>query len=291
MTEFNLRTIFSHIVDDETFLSTIIDLSAETLDKKEKKKKFNLLTDMVTDYNPLVPYEKQDYKMLPLKVKKYLTPAFARYGVKNMTTKNMNIVNMSFLNSFNVLLRPELVNATIEDQIKNMTLLESYIMHTIDRGYQIDKIKRTKKVKAQNKELIQQLADGKISHALIDNIVNIFEINLVVFDLTKSESYLYWTRSVRYPYFNPFKDLYCMVFVQGNYEPLMPPNNILPEKHKLRIYQKILFDIADFKNTENLELGLHTILFMEGWNINNSQFLEIANRYAIKVREKRIHGK
>jgi hypothetical protein len=280
MTNISLKNIFCHLTSDDNFLSTIIETTTKDIEKKKNKQKgFNLMANMVPEYITLSPYEEQHYNMFPSKVKFYLTPNHVRFGVKNTIEKNLNIVNVSFLNSFNILLRHDVYKSNIEEHIKNLILLEEYICHTIQRNYQIDKMKNTKKVQAVNKELVKNLREGKITHELIQCIVNIYEINLLVFDLTKMEIFFYWTKGMKYPYFNPFKDIYCMSYVQGNYEPIITPNNSVTEEQKRKIYTKILTNLSEIKSMSEIKIALHTLLYINTWNIDENSYLKIAEMF------------
>lgn len=277
MSNYNLHNIFSYLVTDENFLSTVIETNNKEIEqKKNKKKGFSLLTNMITEYVPLSPYETQDYTMFPPKVKLFLMPEFVRHGVRNTMEKNLNTINISFLNSLNILLRPYIYKFNIDEQIKNLGLLETFLCHTIQRNYQIDKVKRTKKVQAVNKELIKNLSEGKISHDLIQNIINIFEINLLVFDLTKMDIYFYWTKGHKYPYLNPFKNLYCMSYVQGNYEPIMSPNAEMTEEQRQKMYEKIFVNLTDIKSMPKLDIAIHTMIYISNWKPNPDAFIKVA---------------
>ena len=276
MTIYNLHGIFSYLVNDENFLSTIIETNNKDIEqKKNKKKGFSLLTNMVTEYVPLSPYETQIYAMFPPKVKLFLTPDYIRHGVKNTIEKNLNTINISFLMSINILLRPDIYKLGNDEQLKNLSLLEEYLCHTIKRGYQIDKIKRTKKIQAANRELIKNLTEGKITHDLIQNIINIFEINLLVFDLTKMDIYFYWTKGNKYPYINPFKNICCMAYVQGNYEPIIPLNfdNSIIQRQKM--YEKIFLNLSDIKCIPKLNISTHTMIYINTWNLNLDTYIKI----------------
>ena len=278
MANINLHNIFCHLTGDDNFLSTVIEADTEKVGKKKSKQKgFNLMANMVTEYIPLTLYETQKYAMFPHKIKQYVTPDYLRMGIKNHMDKDMNVINISFLNSINILLRPELFKANAEEQIRNFLLLEEFICHTIQRNYQIDKVKNTKKIQSINKELIKKMLAGIISHELVQYVVNIFEINLLVFDLTKMDVCLYWTKGTKYPYFNPFKNIYCMAYVQGNYEPIMAPNNIISEEQKRKIYLNILTNLSDIKTTPNIVLAAHSVLYIDSWHVESESYAKIVD--------------
>ena len=268
MTNYNLHSIFSYLVSDDNFLSTIIETNNKEIEqKKNKKTGFSLLNNMIMEYSQLSPYETQNYTMFPEKAKSLLTPDYMRYGIKNLMDKNLNTINISFLHSLNILLRPDIHKLNIDEQMKNLHLFETFICHMIHRNYQIDKTKRTKKIQAVNKELIKNLIEGKISHDLIQCIINIFEINLLVFDLTKTAVYFYWCKGHKYPYLNLFKNIHCMAYVQGNYEPLMPENSNMPKEQRQKMYEKIFSQMSDIKCIPKLDICTNTMIYIYSWNV------------------------
>ncbi|BCS83176.1 hypothetical protein QLL95_gp0947 [Cotonvirus japonicus] len=280
MTNINLHSIFCHLVNDNKFLSTILeDEQSKIPISKIKKNKFSLIANIVTDYTILVPYETQGYTHLPQYIKPFLSPDYERLGIKNIMEKNMSAINISFLNSFNMLYRPDIYQLSIEDHIKNYTLLEQFLCHNIQRNCQIDKIKNTKKMQAINKELIKNLVEGKITHDLIQYIINIFEINLLVFDFSKSETLLYWTKGIKHPYFNLFKDVYCMSYIHGNYEPIMCQKTGVSDEQKKRIYTHILTNYSSVKNFHEIKLSTESIIYLSSWNLPLETLCQIFDKF------------
>jgi len=279
MANINLHSIFCHLTGNNSFLSTIIEADTTEVKKKNKNKKFNLMANMVTEYIPLSPYETQNYAMFPHRVKNFLIPEYMRLGIKNVMEKDMNVINISFLNSLNFLLRPELYKSNMDEQIRNFSLLENFICHKILRNFQIDRTKNTKKVQAVNKETAKNLLEGKFSHEIIQYIINIFEVNLLVFDMTKMDVSFYWTKGNKYPYLNPFKDIYCMSYIQGNYEPIMTPNNTITEEQKRKLYVYILTNLSEIKCIPEINIGVHTMLYIDTWEIDSDSFIKITNLF------------
>lgn len=235
---------------------------------------------MVSEYIPLSPYEIQNYDLLPHKVKTFLTSDYVRLGVKNTMERDLETINISFLNSLNMLMRPDLYKLNIDEHLKNLLLLENYICHTIQRNYHIDKIKNTKKMQAVNKDIVENLKAGKISYEIIQYIVNIFEINLLVFDLTKMDILFYWTKGNKYPSFNPFKNIYCMSYVQGNYEPIMMcDNSIISEEQKRKIYIQILANHTGIKCVSQINMALYTLIYINTWNIDFDSYNKIIDSF------------
>jgi len=271
-------------MDDENFLSTVIETDNKEIEqKKNKQKGFNLMANMVTEYIPLAPYETQNYAMFPHKIKSFLTPDFIRFGIKNLMEKNLNIVNISFLNSLNMLIRPDICKLNLDDHIKNFNMLEGFICHKIKRNFQIDKTKNTKKVQAVNQELIKNLSEGKISHELIQSIVNIFEINLLVFDLTKMDIYLYWTKGNKYSFLNLFKNICGMSYIQGNYEPVMLVNNSVSEEQRRKMYVHILTNLSEIKCFPEVKLGIHSMIYLNTWDIDTQSYNTILDLFFKKL--------
>lgn len=284
--ELNLHNIFRSLVNDPNFLSIIIDEDDEKIEKKKKKKQnYNIMTNIIPEYTLLIQPETQIYELFPVNVKLFLTPDYVRMGVKNIRQKNMNIINVSFLNSLNILLRPDIYQCQTDENNKNLVLLENFICHMIQRNtVHIDKVKNTKKMQAINAKMISNLKEGKITHEIIQYIVNIFEINLLVFDFTKSETYLYWSRGHIYPFFNTFRDIYCMAYVHGNHEPIMAPNNKINDIQKNHIYSKILSNSPELKCLNVIKLGFQTLLHIRDWDLNHEDFMNILkNHYSKKM--------
>ena len=277
MTQINLHTIFCHIVDDKEFLITKIESKKEPETKKKRKPEFNIMANMITEYTPLAPYDIQTYSSFPPRTKFFLSPDYVRYGIKNVMDRNLNVINISFLSSLNIILRPDLQKANIEEQNRNFILLEEFISHKIRRNYQIDKLKNTRKIQCINKDLAKNLVEGKISHDLIQSVVNIFEINLLVFDLTKMEIFFYWCKGYKYPYLNLFKNIYCMAHVQGNYEPIMPRKMSKNKLHKM--YVKILTNLSEIKCNNEVKLHLPSLIVIEKWDISIENFMIIIDNF------------
>lgn len=281
MCDINLHNIFRYISDDEHFLSTVIEnnINNDVKQKKNKQKGYNLMTSMIMEYISLAPFETQNYIMLPHKIKSFLTPDYVRLGVKNVMEKNSNTINISFLNSVNILIRPEIYKNNNDEYLKNFHLFENFVCHKIQRNYQIDKMKNTKKVQAVNKELIKKLSEGKISHDLIQRIINIFEINLLVFDLTNMDIFLYWSAGHKYPFINLFNNIYSMAYVQGNYEPIMPVNKFISEEQKKKIYIRVLTNLSEIKCIPELKLTMHSLIYLNSWNIDSESYIKILEHF------------
>jgi len=283
--------IFSHLVDDPNFLSIlelpeniVLPEKSNKILKKNKKeqvnKTVNIMSDMISDYITLAPSDIQKYVLFPSEFKSILHPEYVRCGVKTFSEKNSMNVNVSFLNSLNILLRPELFKSKIEDQIKNYNLFENFVLTKISGNCRIDKVKNTKKIRIINMELSKNLVNGKISIELVQFIINIFEINLLIFDFIKNEVLFFWSCGHKYPYLNLFNDLYCMANIRGVYEPLMPINSKIPIEHIQKIYIKILSNSDEYmQNTFPIKMASHTLIQLEKWNISPDKYVKIIDKY------------
>lgn len=279
--DINLHKIFYHLTGKENFLSQIIEKDPEKNNKK-KNIKINIMENLVTEYITLSPYEEQKYISFPSIFKKYMTSDCVRYGIKNVVEKNFNIVNISFLHSINILLRPELIKSSIEYQMQNLTLFENFIYHMIKRNFQIDKIKNTKKMQNINKNISNRLSDGIISGDIIQYIANIFEINVIVFDFIQNKMHMYWAHGIKYPTLNLFKKIFYLSCIHNNYEPIMPPNNVMTEIDKQKIYSQILSNISDFVWYKEPIISANTMLYISSWNIPFKTFYDISKFFMKK---------
>lgn len=272
MGDINLHSIFRTLVDDETFLSKVIlnDHKKEDV----KKSKFDI-NSIVNEYNVLNVYDVQNSSLFPKDIKEIIGGKYMRLGIVNIMEKNSNRINISFLNSLNQILRIDIRHLSVEEHCKNVGLLENFIIHKIKRNYNIDKMKRTKLGNIKNKELIAMLDNGKISHDTVQYIVNIFEINLIVFDLIKSEYYFYWQHGTKHPYLNLFKPLHMMAYVNGNYEPIVHSNkNVSMNEINNKIYAKILDNPDRFIFQEPIALHFTSLYYLKTWdNINITKII------------------
>jgi hypothetical protein len=284
-TPINLHSIFRRLTGNNELLSTVID---DTKKKSEKKKSnmksFDIMSSVVTEYASLFPGETQKYSSFPQCAKKFFNSDHVRFGIKNIMEKDLAPVNISFMNSLNVLLRPELVKNGNNNYVKDLTLLEELIRHRISRNYQIDRtVKNTKKVQESNNIIIKDMLDGKMTHNLIQYIVNIFEFNLLVFDFVTGDITLYWAYGAKYPYLNVFKELFSMAYGRGNYDPILVLNEDVVNSKKYHahidtMYSHILTDDS-IKPNKPISLSPQTILKISSWKISSDIFMQIVEQY------------
>lgn len=302
-----LHSIFRYLVGDDNFLLETIKINNNhdsdsdgsennNSEKKVSNKKlnggFDIMSHIVTEYYQMPPFDTQSCTMFPNKIKEILQLSYMkksdiecfRIGIKNVIERNMTYINISFLNSFNFLLRPEISSMNLDDQIKNFSLLENFIKHKLQLNCGIDKINNTKKMKKINKERIQNIIDGKITHDIIQFIVNVFEVNLIVFDLVKQDVFFYWCKGVKFPYFNVFKKLYLMSYIQGNYEPIIVkiPENINDDHHSALIYSHVLTNTEDFIIQNEIKLNTITMSIINEWNLPIAKYYKIIDTYFSK---------
>jgi len=283
MQKINLHTIFGCLVDDPNFLSVVIDSTGHNKIKMtnlNSYQSFNIMSDMVSDYVSLVASDVQKYMLFPSEFKSLLHPDHVRCGIKNFLEKNSMNINISFLNSLNILLRPEIFKLKMDDQIKNYILFENFVSHKIGGNCRIDKIKNTKKIQNINKDLIKNLTNGKISQDIIQFIINVFEINLLVFDFIKNEISFYWSCGHKYPYLNLFNDLFCMAYIQGVYEPIIPIHNAIPMEHIQKMYVNILVNSNDYINiVMPINLASHSLIQLNTWDIPCDKYIAIITKF------------
>lgn len=258
----DLHKIFQYLLEDDEFL-TITEIT-----NNQSERKGNTLIDIITDSKRLDPGAVENYDDFPKQIKKYLTSKYKRHGIMPVIERDNRIINVSFLMSLNLLLRPDLQENDIDS-------LESYISHSILANCQIDKIKNTCKVKAKNKDLEAIFSSGNLTDEVIMRIVNILEINLVIFNVDTGTNRVYWSHSTKYNFINLFRRLYVMCHVQGDYEPIV---NEDPFDCKYA-YTQILADYGSFEFIPDLQLAYHSIAYLNTWKISSPNWLTIVNQF------------
>ena len=272
----NLSYIFRYLVDDSTFISQIIE--TDYVDKKKKKKNDSMMSQMITDYNTLPLYQLQTMGIFPDAFHKFLlfNKKYMRGGIKTTAEKNFTVINISFLNSLNILLRPDLFYTDVNNQIKSLHALEEFITHKMQRNYQIDRTKNTKKVQNIHNELVSVMYEGKVTTELIQYIVDIFEINLIIFDFAKIETNLYWARGTKYPFYNPVNQVYFMGFIQGNYEPIF---NKKPSSVSNNLLNATILENSGTLKTEPIVLSVPSLFIIDSWDVSQTTYLNIIQKY------------
>ena len=279
--EINLCNIFRYLTENDDLLKvsehTVSDQSTRD------KKKPNIMVNMVVEYVQLRPREKQSTVMFPTRFRPFLLKDHYRVGIRYAIEKNLNTVNVSFINSLNLLLKPEQYDENYEEDIKNTELFESFVAHSMINNCQIDKLKNTKKMQALNHKMVTDMTTGNISNELIQYIVNIFEINLVVFSLVTDKPSndqsdeidgitLYWACGTKYPYFNLFKDLHYMTRIGDNYEPVMYIGKNTTSDINNRLYITVLKNIHKIKCNPKFDISILSLPVLESWNIPPEDF-------------------
>jgi hypothetical protein len=303
----NLQYILSFLVDDPNFLLKIdiinnneyeydnavtvtdIDTNTDTntdtdthTNSRVKNNNGHIKINMasiVKKIRPLFIYEKESCSDLPNFAKKFIPTYFYRLGIKNIMDKGINKINISFLNSLNVLFRNEIFGMNPDLQDKNYVDIESFVSTLISRNYHIDKIKNVNNNKLINHDHIKNITEGIITHSLIQRIVNIFEINLVIFDFDKSEIYLYWCHGIKFPFFNFFKKLYMMSFISGNYEPITSLDKQLSDGEKITYYLEFLTNKNNIKFYDQPTLNIYSLLYINKLDIDMQTKLLIYDLY------------
>lgn len=276
-----LQQIFSFIIDKENFLCKVIEPKSNS--SKDPKIVDNSITKT---HSTLSPYETCEWKLLPKNVKTYLPKNYVRYGIKGDIQKLRKNVNISFLNSINMLLRPDLLNASLSEQEFNFNLFEDFISHKIHRNaYRIDKMTNFENIKILNRKVVEELQKGKINDDIIQMVVNIFEFNLVIFDIVTSEMYFFWAAGHKFHCTNLFNKLYFLIRIGENYEPLLPTasdeGNVdnCCEEDIQKSYLKILSRIEEFKTFTPVVLKLHNLQQIHTWNCDGPTYVKIVKKY------------
>ena len=273
----NLHHIFQYLVDDEQFLSAVVEKQAIKKKLKEPKDKFDFSTEIMIDTRVLNPYEIQHFRDLPKYVRQYIQPNFSRYGIRNMGANNNSMVA-----ALNILLRPEIYSVNVEEFDKYNMALSEFLCHSIERNYQIDKTrdnKNTKKIQTANKQLTTKLNQGIIVPETLQYVANIYEINLMIFDLTEREVYFYWAKSNKYPHLNLYNKLFCMIRINANYEPLMTSNNQLAEEEKISIYTHILIHADRIIFHVEPKLSTVALMYLNTWDLPFPTYFNITNYF------------
>ena len=274
----NLRKIFCHITNDDNFLTTIIESKITKINNAKE----NCIVHAISQDHSHLPHGLiQKYHLFPLYIKKILNETYYRYGVASVTEKNLTPINISFVSSLNALLDNKFTEMEYTMQHKNTSVLEDFISNKIVGNCHVDKIKNKKNVKIQNKKLDADFRKGKICDELIQRVANIFEFNLLLFDIINSKVLFFWTHGVKYPFFNPFRDIYCMVKINENYEPILTPSSTVAEKNKIYTYILTHQNEITFKATPNytFQIAPFTLLYINKWDLTNNEFIIIVESY------------
>lgn len=268
----NLHTIFQHLVSDNKFLSkTKIDVVQ--VEPKPSIPTVSITKNSDSDTNTLIPGDVESWTQLNPTIRMLLSNTkYKRHGIR--VQPNEKGKAKSFILSLAICLIPSLLNTDIETQTLNMTSLETFLVHRIKCNYQIDKIKNTRKVQEANNQIVYHLKSLMITNEVLNVIVNIFEVNLVIFDLAeKTRVRVHWARGIRHQTFNPHRQLLCMTRIGESYEPLITQTPLAVEDLQ-QIYSRILC-------LENigLKLDLQTLYYISTWPIKFNLLVHIITRY------------
>lgn len=247
----NLHKIFQFLINDESFLTT------ETF---VKNKKLNILPPA--------------YKSYEFNSENKYTENCYRYGIINeIEHKDIN-VNISFLMSIMILLdRKFFLNIDVLEHKIYFNSFKYFITRKISRNYQIDKTRNTVTAKTKNQKINDSINKGIINHEVIQTIVNIFEINLLIIDLSDNKKFFFWSHGIKCAILNLFNPLFILSYFEGNYEPV-----ISSKKHDKKNYINILLD-NDMNYFEPIKINLLTTEYLSSWNISVKNFIDIINKY------------
>ena len=90
---------------------------------------------------------------------------------------------------------------------------------------------------------------------------------------------MYWTHGSKHANLNIFKNIHCMAYVQGNYEPILPINNSISKDHMHQMYIKILTD-QTIKSPKEINIGICALIALNTWNnVPDDAFITIVEKY------------
>jgi hypothetical protein len=227
--------------------------------KYKSKDIFTMLETTIIDFSVLAMYDYQQQNMFPHNVKEVIPLNFYRFGIKNLHQQNMVISNISFINTLNILLKPDLKAVNAESQYHYYNLMKEFICNKISANYQIEKKRNNKKTQDKNNTMVADIKTGTITPHIIQYICNLFEFNLCVCHLNDNVIDYYYCFPESFAYLNPFKPLFFMSCLNSNYEPILPPDVI--NDYPLMNFNCILHNDSD-KFRPFVPIKLHA-LYME----------------------------
>lgn len=98
-----------------------------------------------------------------------------------------------------------------------------YLRHSLSQNSAVDKIKNTRRVQKANAAHMQLLEEGHWNPELLQRLVELEEINLLIFDLYRHETTFYWSRGVTWPQLNLYRPLVTLVCLGDSFEPIICP--------------------------------------------------------------------
>lgn len=254
---FNLHNIFRVLVNNKDFLTNY---------KKEGE------TDSVGE-KIFVSFPEKLQRIVPSECYKIEVTSISNSNIP--INKAVNIpVNISFLTSLQELINPPSVDNIYID--KNAMIYDFYqcISHKISGNHRIDRVKNSQKVKKENEEKLNKLIIGAIDNDLIVTILNICEINLLVYDYDSDELKFYWSHGHVFPTVNLWRDLFIMVIKNSYYEPIIYKSKSIDNS---QIYSNILLDDVVFYPP--IQMGTPAFIAINNWNISYKIRNEIIDKY------------
>lgn len=262
----NLHKILQYLIDDSEFL-TITEIVDTTIIEKTN----NSIANIFSENKRLEPGELQDINEMPKSMTPYLTENHKRYGIYGTLIRSTRVViNNSFQTSLNLIFRRGL---KFDD--KSVADFEDFLVDAIKSNSQIDKFKNTVGVKDTNSKIAANMCNGNVTPEVIKRIVNILEINLLIFDLDSKQKLVYWSHGVKSKYINPFRRFYALVYTQGSYEPIIEGSDI----NYIKMYTKVLSDYESFTFVDDLTLHICSIMYVSKWPLTGHEYLRIMERF------------
>jgi hypothetical protein len=289
----NLHNIFRYLVKNDEFLLTVHEVRKI---KKEKEKPAIGIIEAIT--GPTLNLgERQALSEMPdmfcsviskkinskskkkyieerseirVSIKDFLGNGHERLGVQSTWDKNFTTESCSFICSLHIIFRPEIYSAVPIEQSKDHELFENFLFNMMERNYRIDKTKNTRKAKAINLGMINEIRQDTPQHETIRTVINIFEINLVLFDTLNNQIMLYWTGGTKYPQFNFCKPLAYMIRTGNHYEPIIDlrkkdPYQSFGKGYLRRLYKQLFDNIHLVTPYPPIVYGIEGLMYPSQW--------------------------
>jgi hypothetical protein len=191
--------------------------------KRKSNDIFTMLETTIIDFSILAMYDYQQQNMFPNKFREIIPVGSYRFGIKNLHQTNMSmaISNISFINTVNILLKPELKGVNADTQFHYYNLMKEFICNKISANYQIEKKRNNKKTQDKNNQMVLEIKSGITTPDIIQYVCNLFEFNLCVCYLNDNKIDYYYSFPESFTYVNLFKPLFFMSCINDNYEPII----------------------------------------------------------------------
>jgi hypothetical protein len=251
---------------------------------KDEGKIYNMLKNDIVGYNPLDIFTRQSVGMFPKDLALLLPDKFFRIGIKSKIAKGLGEENISFATSLAFVIYPNIKLMTYDDQMKHIEDLITYIKTKIESNYYLDKRRNTKKNQQANEALAKDFNTGNITNEVLKYVSNLFEINLLIFDLDLVKTTLYYTFTHAYPQFNVLRPFVMIALTHGIYEPIINESNDIPSMNSLHhkeLVERILNNLELIECPQKQILKPYILVnpisfeYIKSLNIEDSVFIQL----------------